>query len=40
MLCCHIDEENGLLIDENIQRPLWLEGEISPLGVDRDKGHP
>jgi hypothetical protein len=39
MLCCHINEENGWLVNANTQRPLWLEGKISPLGVDRDKGH-
>jgi hypothetical protein len=39
MLRCHINEENGWFANANTQRPLWLEGKISLLGVDCDKGH-
>lgn len=40
ILCYHIDEENGWLANANTRRLLWLEGEISSLGVDCDKRHP
>ncbi len=40
MPCWHSDEKTCLLVGEDIQKPLQLEGETCLLGIDRDKYHP
>jgi hypothetical protein len=41
MPCWHINAKNHQPTGANIsQRPLWLEGEIGLLGIDRHKDHP
>jgi hypothetical protein len=39
MPCWHINEKKHWPTNVNIQRPLWLEGETSLLGIDCDKTH-
>jgi hypothetical protein len=35
----HINEKNCQLANANTQKPLWLEGKIGPIVINRDKCH-